>query len=342
MKNYIATWVYLDSKDEKSKYPNNKGNSTSSEFQSVYWRCIVLFFESSLRYHKNENHVLFTNTKNLPVVDGLDLNMFFSNNNIEVISLKNKYPLPNDYYGQFRNQYFEFTIIDHFSDRINDEDTFLLLDSDCVFTKPLYSAFDKLQKESAMTYIVDYEEDYEIHGVTGNNMKEIFSDFGVKLDKNPYYSGGEVLFAKGKFIKNVAKDFPILFKNMLDRHASNAIKFNEEAHVLSYYYYKHEALLGGMDSYIKRIWTNKNYFRNVEKSDKDLAIWHVPNEKKTGINRIFKEIAEGENIKTLDDKSYQKLLFENLLKESNYKFDYFSYFKNYLNKTFQKIGLIGK
>ncbi|WP_298480606.1 hypothetical protein [uncultured Maribacter sp.] len=342
MKNYIGTWVYLDSEEEKSKYPNNKGNSTSPEFQAVYWRCIVLFFESSLRYHKKEKHILFTNTNDIPVVDGLDLNIFFKENNIEIVSLENKYQLPNDFYSQFRNQYFEFTIIDYFSERMDNEDSFLLLDSDCVFTKPLNDAFNKLKTESAITYIVDYDEDYVIHGVSGNNMKTIFSDLGVTLEKNPYYSGGEVLLANGKFIKEVADHFPTLFKDMLERHTTNNIKFNEEAHVLSYYYYKHGALLGGMDSYIKRIWTNKNYFRNVEDSDSELAIWHVPNEKKTGINRIFQKISTGANIQQMEENVYKELLYDNLLKDSNYKIEYFSYLKNYLNITFQKLGLIGK
>jgi len=59
MSKYIATWVYLDAPEEKSKYPNTGGDSTTTEFQEVYWRCVALFYETSLRFHKDINHIFF-------------------------------------------------------------------------------------------------------------------------------------------------------------------------------------------------------------------------------------------------------------------------------------------
>ena len=337
---YIATWVYLDSVLEKSKYPNNKGDSTSPEFQSVYWRCIVVFFKTSLRFNTNTTHVLFTNTEVLPVVDGLNLKSFFEEHHIEVISLENKYPLPNNYFGKFRNQYFEFSIIDHMAAKMNPDDGFLLLDSDCVFTKPMDSAFKKLEHEKmAMTYVVDHETDYRVHGVSGDDMKEIFKDLGVHLDVNPYYSGGELLFAKGAFIKAVADDFPQLFQNMLKRHQLGQIKFNEEAHVLSYYFYKHGALMAGMDTYIKRLWTNRNYFRNVEPEDTALPIWHLPNEKNTGIHFLFHLILKGDDFTQLPQEDYLHVMHDALLRKNNYKKDYVAMMKNFASKFLMFIGL---
>lgn len=340
MTNYIATWVYLDSQEEKSNYPNNKGDSTSPEFQAVYWRCIVVFFKTSLRFNKQAKHVLFTNSKTIPKVDGLALNLFFKEHNITVVTLENKYPLPNNYFGKFRNQYFEFSIIDYMAENMHTEDAFLLLDSDCVFAKPVDKAFAEIKEEAmAITYVVDHEEEYTIHGVTAKDMRSIFHDFGVSLDKNPLYSGGELLFAKGAFIKAVAADFPDLFQNMLERHKAGRPKFNEEAHVLSYYFYKHRARLAGMDKYIKRLWTNKNYFRNVTDKDRNLAIWHLPNEKKTGIHRLYQKLVSGEDFTLLDDAAYEALLFEFLLKKSNYKTDYVAMTKDFVSKSLMAVGL---
>jgi hypothetical protein len=323
MTTYIGTWVYLDALEEKSKYPNNKGDSTSPEFQAVYWRCIVVFFKTSLRFNTHVKHVIFTNTTSIPTIDGLDLNVFFKEHNVELIVLQNKYPLPNNYFGAFRNQYFEFSIIDHMAAKMRADDTFLLLDSDCVFTSPLDTAFMKLNDQDiAMTYVVNHVEKYTIHGVTGKEMRQIFEDFNVPLDKNPLYSGGELLFAKGAFIKAVALDFPRLFQNMLDRYKKGRPKFNEEAHVLSYYFYKYGAQMAAMDSYIKRLWTNKNYYRNVKPNDKKLAIWHLPNEKKTGIAKLFRKLTSGDDFTKLPEKEYQELLYDYLLNPSNYKTDY--------------------
>ncbi|WP_339728407.1 hypothetical protein [Maribacter stanieri] len=340
MKEYIATWVYLDSLTEKSKYPNNKGDSTTPEFQAVYWRCIVVFFKSSLKFNKDATHLIFTNTKEVPTIDGLDLKLFFKENNIEVVLLDNKYPLPNNYFGKFRNQFFEFSIIDHMADRMNEEDGFLLLDSDCVFSKSMDSAFEELASEKmAITYIVDHETDYMIHGVSGDDMKTIFSELGVSVNQNPFYSGGELLFAKGAFIKEVANDFPELFKNMLDRHKKGKIKFNEEAHVLSYYFYKHGAKLAGMDTYIKRVWTNRNYFRNVKSEDVNMNIWHLPNEKNTGIDKLFKMLVAGNDFTLLPKDEYISLIKDVLLKKSNYKKDYVAIFKNSASKFLMAVGL---
>ena len=340
MNKYIATWIYLDPPEEKSKYPNNKGDSTTEEFQAVYWRCLAVFYETSLRHHGvGYKHLLFTNEDNIPVVDGLDLKKFFKENDIEIVVLKNKYPLPNNYFGLFRNQFFEFTIIDYLSELLNDEDALLLLDSDCVFSKSLEPAFNQLSKEKyAMTYIVDHERDYQIHELTGDDMKELFGDYGLPQEENPFYSGGELLFAKGTFFKHVAQDFPILFKDLLERFKKGKKKFNEEAHVLSYFYYKYPSNLGAMDGYIKRIWTNQNYFRNVREGDEELHIWHLPNEKKTGIYRLYQTLIK-KRLSSLNDQAFQRLLFNELLDPKNYKTNFVHILKNKVSILLMNLGL---
>lgn len=344
MNKYVATWVYLDSKKEKSKYPNTGGDSTSPEFQAVYWRCIILFYETSLRFHKDVNHLFFTNTTELPIVDGFSIKDYFESNNIEVVSLKNNYPLPDNYFERFRNQFFEFSIIEYIASNISDDDELILLDSDCVFSKSLQPAFDMLHdsKSSALTYVVSHEENYEIHGVSGNQMRQISRELGLVLDKNPFYSGGELLFAKGTFFKAVADDFPKLYANLIKRHKLHRIKFNEEAHVLSYYYYKLNAEIGAMDGHIKRMWTNRNYFRNIKQKDKELTIWHLPNEKRNGIHKLFSQIASGFDLKTIPEQEYKDLLYKNLLVASNHKRDYYKTFKSGLFGVFRKLKIISK
>ncbi len=339
MKKYIATWVYLDSPEEKSKYPNTGGDSTSPEFQAVYWRCIVLFYETSLRFHKEVQHLFFTNTETLPIVDGFDVKLFFTKNHIQVVPLENLYPLPENYFGRFRNQFFEFSIIDHVAKMLDGNDMLVLLDSDCVFSKSFLPAFDKLFNSDlpAISYVVDFSENYELHGVTGNDMRQISSDLGLKLEKNPYYSGGELLFAKGSFFHHVAQDFPTLYQNLMERHQQNEIKFNEEAHVLSYYYYKLKADIGGMNGYIKRMWTNRNYYRNVLPEDSNLTIWHLPNEKRVGIDRLFQMINEGKSLRSLAQIEYHKLLEDSLLMASNHKWDYYKLLKGTGYKVLRKL-----
>lgn len=339
MTNYIATWIYLESAAEKSKYPNNKGDASSKKFQEVYWKCVVLFYETSIRYNKDAKHILFTNTKELPTIDGFKVADFLVENAIELVCLENKYPLPTDYFDRFRNQFFEFSIIDYMAATLHDDDGFLLLDSDCIFSKPAAPLFSMLQKEeSAITYVVDVEREYQVHGVTGDDMKSICADWGLELTENPYYCGGEVLLANGSFLKKVAAHFPKLFQDMLDRSKKGLPKFNEEAHTLTYYYYKHKANMNGLKPFVQRLWTNRNYFRNVDEQSKNLMIWHLPNEKNTGFARLFEQHCTL-RLSQMEENAYQELMQNELLRKENYPIDWYKKFKNLAYKISLSLGL---
>lgn len=339
MVNYIATWIYLESEEEKSKYPNNKGDASSKKFQEVYWKCVVLFYETSIRYNTNTKHVLFTNTQELPTINGFDVSNFLTENDIELVCLENKYPLPTDYFDRFRNQFFEFSIIEYMANAMQAEDGLLLLDSDCVFSRPAAPLFSLLQKEeSAITYVVDIEREYQVHGVTGDDMKAICGDWGLDLKENPYYCGGEVLLANGSFLKKVADHFPALFGDMLERNKKGMPKFNEEAHTLTYYYYKHKANMNGLKPFVQRLWTNRNYFRNVDGNSKDLMIWHLPNEKTTGFARLF-EHHRVQALSKMEENAYQELIHSELLRKENYPIDWFKKIKNAGYKLSLALGL---
>jgi hypothetical protein len=339
MTNYIATWIYLESEEEKSKYPNNKGDASSKVFQEVYWKCVIIFYETSLRYNTGAKHILFTNTKDLPIINGFDIAQFLKENAIDLVCLENKYPLPTDYFDRFRNQFFEFSIIKYMSTITKDEDGFLLLDSDCIFSKSAAPLFTLLEKEeSAITYVVDLERDYQVHGVTGNDMKAICNAWGLQLKENPYYCGGEVLLARGTFLKNVAAHFPKLFRDMLERSKKGLPKFNEEAHTLTYYYYKHKANMNGLKPFVQRLWTNRNYFRNVEENSKNLIIWHLPNEKNTGFARLFEQHTIL-RLSKMEEGAYQELIQLELLRKENYLIDWYKKFKNRAYKLSMALGL---
>ena len=318
MKRIISTWIYLDSKQEKSTYTQIRGNSSSSKFQEIYWRCIVVFFETSRRYNKAAEHKLFTNSENIPIVDGFDIKDYLRKNGVEVITLDNKYPLPEGYHENWRNQFFVFSIIDYLKIILSKDDLFLLLDSDCIFTKPIDDLFNLKTIHPAITYDIGYPENHTINGITRLEMKDIFEDFELFLDFTPSYSGGEALFANGEFLKNVAADFPDLFEKLIDRFHKKKIKFNEEAHVLSFFYYKFGAWIGGLNNQIRRLWTNPNVFRSIKEGDRDLPIWHLPGEKKEGFRLFFKFITKGLSLQSINETEYQQLIFRHLFDDKRY------------------------
>lgn len=68
--NFICTWLCADEIGEESLFPQTGQLSSSQAHQEIYWRCLLLFFVTSRRFNHTEKHILFTNVKTLPVVDG--------------------------------------------------------------------------------------------------------------------------------------------------------------------------------------------------------------------------------------------------------------------------------
>jgi len=314
----ISTWIYLDSENEESFYSQVKGNSSSESFQLIYWKCVIVFYATSLRFHKNYKHILFTNARELPAIENFDIEEFFRVNHVEVMQIDNTYPTPEGYYHSWKNQFFEFSIIDNISKLLESDDMLLMLDSDCVFRRNIDDAFAVLEKQAALTYVIDYSKDQILNGINRYQMHKIFSELGLHLDDVPKYSGGEVLFAKGDFIKALASAYPELWEILIKRHIEKKDKFNEEAHVLSYFYYKFGANIGAMNPFIKRLWTNPYSFRNIERYDYELSIWHLPHEKVRGLSDLFDRIQSGLDLNALNDQEYINLITRLLLTSRRY------------------------
>jgi hypothetical protein len=148
MANYICTWLCVDDIGEESLFPQAGTISSSFEHQAIYWRCVLLFFVTSTRFNKSQNHILFTNSKELPLLDNVSVSEMLESMNVEVVFTDFKYKTPKGYYGSFQNQFYEFSIIENISKGCyHDDDLFLILDSDCVFIKPVDTMFLAAKKQ---------------------------------------------------------------------------------------------------------------------------------------------------------------------------------------------------
>jgi hypothetical protein len=292
--NYICTWFCADEKGEESIFPQTGQKSSSASHQNIYWRCILVFFITSKRFNKEEKHLLFTNVSTVPVIDGIDVRKVLEELDVSIIHTSFKYKTPKGYYGRFQNQFYEFSILESIAENdMNLKDQYLVLDSDCIFLKPAAHLFKAAASQGFISFTDPVQPDFVINGLSRLDMKAIFEDLlGRKIDDIPEYHLGEFLLCSVANIKKIYSDFLELWPKLLERNAQQQPKFNEEAHTLSYLYYKNGLKESKSDKYMRRIWTNPLFYRDVRPSDTDLVIWHLPAEKTFGIAKLYQHFLE--------------------------------------------------
>jgi hypothetical protein len=288
--NHICTWLCADKKGEESIFPQSSGQKSSSQsHQNIYWRCLIVFFITSRRFNKNEKHILFTNVDSLPVIEGKNVADILSDLEVEVVYTDFKYKTPKGYHGAFQNQFYEFSILEYIAkNNQNADDKYLILDSDCVFIKPALRLFNEAEKDGFISFETDSPADYMINGLSRRDMQSVFADLlGREVKEVPSYHLGEFLLCSVANIKKIYQDFLELWPQLLERHELGLPKLNEEAHTLSYLYYKNDLHASKSNTFIKRIWTNPLFYRNVSSSDVNLTIWHLPAEKTFGFAKLY-------------------------------------------------------
>jgi len=287
--NYICTWLCADEKGEESIFPQTGKSSSSQEHQNIYWRCLLLFYVTSRRYNKTQKHLLFTNVKTLPIIDGKSVSLLLNDLFVEVVFTDFKYKTPKDYFGMFQNQFYEFSILEHITKHYQQpDDMFMIVDSDCIFIKPAKELFSEAKKRGFMSFEDPCSENLVIHGLSRVGMKVLYEDLiGFEIDEVPGYHLGEFFLASVKNINTIFSGFLKLWPELMRRHEQGLIKFNEEAQTLSYLYYTNGFYANPKKTLMKRIWTNPVFYRNVEKSDTELVIWHLPSEKTFGLADLY-------------------------------------------------------
>ena len=220
------------------------------------------------------------------------LKKFLNELDVQVIFTDFKYKTPKGYYGQFQNQFYEFSILEYIAKNNNNvNDNYLILDSDCIFIKPAQAMFAEAAPQGFLSFTDDVKPGYVINGLSRNNLKDLYETLlHKKLDVIPPYNLGEFLLCSVENIKKIFADFEVLWPQLLLLNKEGKLKFNEEAHTLSFLYFKNNLAASNRNDLMKRIWTNPIFYRNVEESDIDLCVWHLPSEKTFGIKDLYDDL----------------------------------------------------
>ena len=339
MANILATWICIDNSENASYFPSSKGSSADVSIQSIYWRCVAVSMYTARKFNPELRLVVFSNVSNYPVIDDVDYEQLFKKLNIEFYTTPFGFQTPKGYYGNWSNQFYEFSILEFISDHpaFNNEDAFILIDSDCVITKGMSDIFLQVVKNECITYAMDaYNTTYKINGISRTDMKAIFENLqGTKIDFVPSYHAGEFLGATIAAVKKIMNIFYPTWQMLLDYHKNNLPRLHEEAHVLSYLYYKGGYKGGQANAYVKRLWTDPSSFRNVKESDENYMIWHLPSEKRFGFQKMFQFLKQTDfNVNTYPAEQLKQYL-QKTFQVPSISFNKYIYY--FVKKTMKKL-----
>ena len=296
----IATWFYAEREGAESVYPQVGGRSSSTWFQAVYWRCVVDFFGASARVNPDARHRLYTNVDAVPDIDGFDTAAFLDRLGVETVVLPYAWEPPAGYFGAWANQFYVLDVTRHLAESLAPDAVGVLLDSDCVFTRPAAPLVAAAETHGVLTLDANIGPDEEQNGLTPRQMGQIYAELdgaptagaaGGGAAGIPTYVGGEIVAGTRPALQAVVAEAERLWPEMLRRHEAGLPKFNEEAHLLSYVYHSLGYPVGTADPFLDRIYT---WFTGatVRPGHEDLMIWHLPNEKRLGLRRLFDAVRD--------------------------------------------------
>lgn len=290
--NVIVTWMYSSPKGEDILHNQVGRHSSSAEYQNYYWRCVFLLFESSARLNRDTRHLLFVNKRPPAEIDGIDTAVLLRQYRIEVVEFGRMTLSPKDYHGAWNTQFLVLDVLDWLAAHTTPDDAVFVLDSDIVFVKPIDAALQaRLRERRALLYTLDLPEDYVNNGLTPAQLLAIARELAPDFPAQRFaYSGGEIICLQGSELARVAALAREAYEACLARHARGQPKFNEEAHLLSYVYQRLGYADHSANDLIKRIWTDRSTFCNVDGSEAGLVMWHLPAEKKSGYVKRFRSL----------------------------------------------------
>ncbi|MEO5316553.1 hypothetical protein PV772_20975 [Pseudarthrobacter sp. CC12] len=291
MTNWVSTWFYTQSKREGGRYAQVRGDSSTEKFRDVYRRCVGVFFLSARKANPDAELVLYLNTPwdrhSSKVGAEVWLLLQQLNVNVEVIDYGHR---PPDSFAQsWQNQFFVLDVLSDLEKKVRRSDAWVVLDSDIVWsTQSTSSMWNTLQERGTSTYTVGYAPSKQVNGMSLESLTSLAESAGLVLQDRLDYSGGEFVGGNGSSITDLVTRSHAIWSVLMEQHeADNSIQF-EEAHLLSVAYAVLGVSPGGMNSYVRRLWTQPFKYQNVTTEDVELTLWHVPAEKKYGIRRLYR------------------------------------------------------
>jgi hypothetical protein len=299
----IVTSICVDvitEQGEKILYPQLK-NINPQERKAIYWKCVFLFFATSYRCNPTVSHLLLTNDTEDVIIDGVDIKAKLQEWGVEIKILPfEAFNPPKGYSNRFKNAFYKLDVIKYLGESVPDG-YYLLLDSDCLWVRKNDSLIQETVSEDFLIlYDVDilgHDPSKKLQGMERKDVRKIFDRIEPGYpDISPILFGGEVIGGTKANLKKVADELMNAFQYILRtyKNESEVPAFPNQRNIFSGMEYFTSMVYNRLtipwkdaSFFMRRVWTAFKY-TDVQKTDLNLTLWHMPAEKNQGFIKIFR------------------------------------------------------
>lgn len=296
MRRNLAVAFFADN----SLYPNLGGGISPTAAGRVYWQNMVVMFGSAKKLSKVPIAFrLYTNVA--PTGEEGEL---LRGLGVQVVDIPFSFLPPDGYHPAFGGSFYLFDVLKSFVQTGSETDQLIVLDPDCVWVDDPARCFSLLETHPLIAYDTKFPEEWPSNGQSRESLRTLAHEEGKALT-NVIYVGGELIGLTHSMAVRLLPYIESAWELSLRRWSAGKSKFNTEEHLLSYVCALYGIIPFDVEPHMRRLWTTHSY-RNTKPSDIDLALWHVPAEKRRGILKAFKEIKDENSLfYNLKDEAYR-------------------------------------
>lgn len=280
-----------DTTTPDSLYPQLLDVSASKR-RRIYWQCTAVFFATSVRCNPEARHILYTNDQEEATWNGTDFRAFLVGLGVITKTLAfESFRPPEHFVTEFRNAFYKLDVLKSLSQPDAGSHS-LLLDSDCVWTRPNPTLVRLVQSDALLLLDAEPESlpDTKIHGLSRRDMGDLYREIDPKYPvAAPLHFGGEIIGGSRERLAEVATQLAATWQQIVRDYPSAPPRFRNKRNIFDGDEYMTSFVCNRLprpwtdaSPFIRRIWTTYQN-TNVRAADARLTLWHLPNEKTQGI-----------------------------------------------------------
>jgi hypothetical protein len=299
----IVTCICVDTpgEDREAHYPQ-LAYVKSDDRRSVFWKCAIVFFQTSLQVNPTARHFLYTNDSHPPILQRIDCRALLEGLGVIIVFLPFvRFKPPAGFSQIFRNNYYKLDVLYAASRSLNG--ALLLFDSDVVWIGSLPAELG-LTDANLLLYPIfstRSEDTRAPNGISSVDLAAVFQslDPGFRC-RAPQWFGGELiggstsaLIEFSSILEETFLSWCAAYDQEVHRFPDGSSIFDGDEFLLAFVANRKALTLVTATGFLRRIWTEVSGGGSA--GDLSLSAWHLPNEKLRGIPILFDDFVRDHN-----------------------------------------------